>query len=416
MRVKPEFLLYGIDTAFEASRMMVGSISAVYLMSKGASLADLATIKAVQGAVLMSADLPTGILADRYGWRKSLLLATASGAAGFMIYYFGASISLFLVAEIFAALAICFWSGAYEAFALDQLRKNSDTSAAIEHFFHMNNSVTTGGVVLAGLLSSLIAMFSLDAVYLVAALTMAVLAGVLVVIPTRRADARHATERPHWSEIIKTLRRDLLTRSLLPFIAGVILIQFFMQPLLHYWQPLFTKVTPAVSSKNMGLVFSAYCAAQSLASYFMARAVRSGFRPGWRILWAMVSLTAACYISMGQAANLVLVLGAFMVAQATFAIVRSRFTANVAQSIHSRSRASALSALSLLSRTGMLTSLATLGAFFAHERATTGMEVVAPAFSIYGVGLALTAVVYLMWRVRCLSLTLAWRTLDHDRP
>ena len=392
-------LLYGVDAAFEASRMMVGSISAVYLMSKGATLVDLAGVKAVQGVVLMTADLPAGILADRYGWKKSLVLATMAGSLGFVIYYFGHSALAFLIAEIFAALAICCWSGAYEAFALDQLRQGSEESDAVEQFFHMNHSVTTGAVVLAGLLSYGIGIWSLDGVYIAATLIMAALAALLVSLPLSSDTMNNAAERIHWADIARALHSDLLMRAVLPLAACMIILQFFMQPILHYWQPLFTEVKPAVSSDHMGLVFSSYCVVQSLSSYLMARALRAGYRPRGIFLWTMVSAAAACYILMGHSSQLVIVLVAFALAQATFGVARSRFSAAIAQRVSVRSRASVMSALNVLSRCGMLSSLATLAALFAHDTGTNGRAFVAPMFSLYGMGLAFAAASVLLWMI-----------------
>ena len=69
MSLVRRFLL--MDMLFEGGRMFVGGVSVAYLMSQGISLADIALIKALQAAVVFTAEVPTGIFGDRWGRKWS---------------------------------------------------------------------------------------------------------------------------------------------------------------------------------------------------------------------------------------------------------------------------------------------------------------------------------------------------------
>ena len=43
--------------------------------------------------------------------------------------------------------------------------------------------------------------------------------------------------------------RSLLAPGLLQLVLAAIGVQFFVQPVLHYWQPLFRSIEPAINSR-----------------------------------------------------------------------------------------------------------------------------------------------------------------------
>ena len=67
-----------------------------------------------------------------------------------------------------------------------------------------------------------------------------------------------------------TISRIKEIKSILPFVFILVLAQFFMQPLFHYWQPLFEEKF-AVNSKDMSIVFISYSLAMSTISWGYSR-------------------------------------------------------------------------------------------------------------------------------------------------
>ena len=54
----------GVDMLFEGGRMFVGAIGAAYLISRGVSLPQIATLKMIQAMVILIGEVPTGVLGD----------------------------------------------------------------------------------------------------------------------------------------------------------------------------------------------------------------------------------------------------------------------------------------------------------------------------------------------------------------
>jgi MFS family permease len=78
-----------VDALFEGGRMFVGATSVAYLLHSGLGLDDIAFLKTVQALVLILGEVPTGVLADSIGRKRSLVLAVLFGIAGFFLFFVG---------------------------------------------------------------------------------------------------------------------------------------------------------------------------------------------------------------------------------------------------------------------------------------------------------------------------------------
>ena len=83
------------------------------------------------------AEIPTGVIADRFGRKHSLILACIIGAIGALIYAMTPNFYLFLLGEFLFAICIALFSGANEAFVYDSLKKikPSDLNQKSKHIF-----------------------------------------------------------------------------------------------------------------------------------------------------------------------------------------------------------------------------------------------------------------------------------------
>ena len=136
---KPRYLPYCLlDGFFQGGRLIVGATSVTYLLSQNLSFAQIAQLKSIQAIVFLFLDVPAGIFADSHGRKKSLLVSVITAIFSFFLYFNGAgAFSIFVVAEIFAAVSICFWSGAYEAYTLEKVKLEGHPKL-IDQFFHFN--------------------------------------------------------------------------------------------------------------------------------------------------------------------------------------------------------------------------------------------------------------------------------------
>jgi MFS family permease len=87
----------------------------------GMTMAHVGILETAFAMEVVLLELPSGILADRLGRKRSLLLGNLAWISGFGIYLTGEHFSSFFVAEFFIALGIALTSGADQALLYDSL-------------------------------------------------------------------------------------------------------------------------------------------------------------------------------------------------------------------------------------------------------------------------------------------------------
>ena len=101
-----------------------GAIWVIYLIrERGLTIGEVIVFDAVYSAIAIAAELPTGIVADRYGRRTSMLLATVLLVLAFSSFGLATTIPLLVGSYALFAIADAFMSGADHAFLFDTLQR-----------------------------------------------------------------------------------------------------------------------------------------------------------------------------------------------------------------------------------------------------------------------------------------------------
>lgn len=363
-----------IDGIFEGGRMFVGATSVSYLLHSGLSLSNVALLKSIQAVVLILAELPTGIFADAMGRRLSLILSSCLSVLGFGLFFFGSGLTSFIAAESLTALSLCFWSGAYEAFAID---KGSLKGPNLDEFFHKNSTINSTLVLIFGLLGGWLGSKGLQWPYLGAILSFLILIITLFHIESDKflSQVTPNNNKSWLKESLESIKfqckehlkiilsKDIITKGLLGFVLAQILVQFLVQPILHYWQPFFTSLNSNISSTELGYIFAIYCGTSVISGILASFLSKKKWFRTISATWFLFALCSIFYIILAGEVNFVLAIVFFALLQGILNMARTSLSVRLNSRIPNNSRASILSLISLLSRFGMITSLSLLAQF-----------------------------------------------------
>lgn len=112
--------LYVIKTA--KWFMLYMPIIVLFYQENGLGLRDVLTLQAIYSIAVIALEIPSGYLADVWGRKKTIILGSFLGTAGFAIYSFTSGFYGFLVAEIVLGTAQSFISGSDSALLYDSLK------------------------------------------------------------------------------------------------------------------------------------------------------------------------------------------------------------------------------------------------------------------------------------------------------
>jgi len=251
-----------LNALFQGGRLFVGAICVLYFISSGLEAQDYAWIKTAQVLVFIGLDIPFGYFLSRFGEYRSLLLSLILGALGSFGYIFASSFEGFLFSEVLLALSLSSWPVAMSAYSMLVLEKYK-VEGIVEKHFHFGDAISSVAILICGSLGGILYYYDKHIPYI--AFFVLYLTAILYAFFFIRD---YGESKPRQIEsylgFVSNVRESL---SLFSVASVLFVVQFFMQPLLHYWQPLFLSEFN-VSSKDMSIIFIAYSISMSLCSWF----------------------------------------------------------------------------------------------------------------------------------------------------
>lgn len=131
----------------------------LFLLEKGLSYTEIGILYAVREIFVQVFEIPSGIIADTFGRKKSLLGSFVAYIISFLVFYWSNNFLLFLIAFIFYGLGDAFRSGIHKGMIMDYLKLNHWEEQKINYYGH-TRSWSQKGSALSSLIAGLIVFYS----------------------------------------------------------------------------------------------------------------------------------------------------------------------------------------------------------------------------------------------------------------
>lgn len=123
----------------------------LFFLSKGLTFFEIGTLYAIQEITINLFEIPTGILADSLGRRRSMISAFAFYIVSFIIFFFATSYWFFVVAILFYAYGDAFRTGTHKAMIFEYLKINGWHDQKVHYYGHTRSWSQLGSAVSAAL-------------------------------------------------------------------------------------------------------------------------------------------------------------------------------------------------------------------------------------------------------------------------
>jgi MFS family permease len=139
---------------------LVMPVVVLFYQDNGMGMHEIFVLKAIYSVAIVMMEIPSGWMADVWGRKKTLLLGSILGSAGFLIYSFSYGFWAFVVAEIVLGIGHSFVSGADSAMLFDSLK----ASKKDDRYIKLEGRITSIGnfsEAIAGIAGGFLAAISL---------------------------------------------------------------------------------------------------------------------------------------------------------------------------------------------------------------------------------------------------------------
>lgn len=262
-------LIYG--TLFSSLRMLVGAISAAYLVSVGVDIQEISLIKGFQAFIIFFFDIPLGYLADKKSRKMSILLSVFFAILWLLAMGMGTKIYHFYIAEFFNAISIALLSGAFVSYLIDNRSKDIHSEFTIQEILGKYSKYQFIGMGIAAFIGSAFISVDSRSIWITAAVLITFqflfLSWTLPSDNMKRKVKKTISMRNDIYNITKDIFRNLDIKW---YIFSLLLLAIYYQIIIQFWQLIIYQENNNLQENGLyfGVIFSLILFMQSLSGYF----------------------------------------------------------------------------------------------------------------------------------------------------
>ena len=339
-------LMYGLSVSFFFATYVI------FLTNAGLGLLEVNVINVVFMISSFFLEVPTGVVADVYGRKTSLVASCFVTSLAFLLYFFSDTFLLFVIAEVIAAIGHALCSGAFKAWMIDEVNATGE-SFDLTRAYRSGKISNSLGIIVGVILGGYLGEYNIALPWLFASASIFVTGIVSIFIIKENGHTPVVHERGAMAAMIDTGRLgfQICTKSpgvLFAMSLGFV-FSFACMPLNMYWQLRYQGFGLKVS--DLGYLFSANMLVLMLG-VFVSVYVYRALKTNKRSLFFTISVMAIGILMAAVTDTLVFSLSMFYIHELARGIYEPLVDDYVNKRIDEQTRATVLSFKSMTSLLG----------------------------------------------------------------
>jgi len=131
----------------------------LFFLEKGFSFLQIGTLYAVREILINIMEIPTGVVADSIGRRRSLILSFFFYIISFIIFFRAGRYAIFIVAMLFYAIGDAFRTGTHKAMIFEYLKIKGWKDQRVHYYGH-TRAWSQMGAAVSALIAGIIVFYS----------------------------------------------------------------------------------------------------------------------------------------------------------------------------------------------------------------------------------------------------------------
>ncbi|MEL7646757.1 MAG: MFS transporter [Sedimentibacter sp.] len=307
MKIKVYSVLYLLN--FYLSGLLIPVMS-LLLIDRGASLSNLSIILGLYAFTVVVLELPTGIMADVFGRKKTFCLSLLISSIGFAIIYFGRGFLAMCAGIMFYGFSRALASGSFDALFIDYYIEhngsdklhNITTRLAVLEALGLAAGAISGGF-FPKLAATYFPVMGIYDINLVLRILLSLVVALLSLIFIEEHKKPESSERITIKQHVKNSSAVIVANNtVICIFLSVFATGFFLSSIETYWQPHFISLLPSDDMMGLlGIMAFLYLAAATLGSIASNRVIKKNrFNPKKLYLGLRLLLSFALMITALQ--------------------------------------------------------------------------------------------------------------------
>lgn len=326
--------------------------STLFLVEKGLSLLQINLLNASYMLAYLFFEIPTGVNADYFSKKRSVLIGLWIISISFLIYFLSNHFWQFLIAEILGALAFAYISGALDGLIVNKL-KTIDKQINLDDLFK-KAEIRLIGIIIGVTCGAFVGQHGLALPFLMSSVSfiiLAILANIYLPNDLLKAEAKIKFSFKPLKKIAKeSISYGFKNRRFMMMVYFSSVLLFVLQPLNMYW-PIILQERYLIEVKHMGLFFAVIVVFTFFGSQFSTQ-WKKRFKCPKKAIYLSQIITAFFIILVSLVSPLYLFLSFFLLHEFGRGLIKPLAKSYVNGSIIDKNRATVLSIESMITKTG----------------------------------------------------------------
>ena len=308
-----------------------GPIATLYRQAQGVSVFEITVIESVSLALCLILEIPWGIVADKIGYRLTMVSCCAIYFISKLVFWQASSFAAFLVERILLSIVIAGLSGVETSVLYLSCKKGQS-----QRVFGIYNSLTTTGLLVAALIFSV----AVGSNYKLAGFLTVLSYGAAALLSLGLAEVKEEkSEGSRTAAFFPLMRQTLANKHLLLFLIGAALLSETHQVITVFFNQLqYTKC--GLSTRWIGYIYVLVTIAGLLGVFSSRLTKKAGVAPTAAILF-LAAITACLLLTFTNSAWISV--AAILMLRVAFSLFQPLQTELQNEQILSENRATALS-------------------------------------------------------------------------
>lgn len=267
-----KIIIFGI--LFGSTRMLVGAISVIYLVTKGLDVSDIALLKTFQMFIMFMFDMPLAYLSDKRSKKLSIILASLFSSIWLFLIGNCETLKWFYVAEFFNAISLSLFNGAFIAYLIN-MKKYLDDNNTIKAIIGQYNKYHFIGMGLAAYLGSALATNNINNLWFLSSalmFTLTITFSFLLPIEPKFFEPHNNRSRPI-KELFDIFKDLFLNSENNVKVLLFLFVALYYQIIIQFWQLMLSgeDIGYIHNTHHYGLAFVSILLAQSIAGFIVEK-------------------------------------------------------------------------------------------------------------------------------------------------
>jgi len=252
---------YLASLSFAIISSLTGPFWVIYFTQAGLNYFEISMLVIANNAITLGFEIPTGILADLWGRKISVIISLSLSGLASMGIFLGRTFPQFFLYFALSGIGATFMSGAYSAWFFDSLTedtKEGEREINIEEFWgHLSSGQQIGNLFGFLLGTAVVSIFHMRTLWLIEGLGSFLIFFYVFIAGKEEKHKKQGISAKEYKNLIKEGASHLFKSKFLIFLVSGSLVWFLSTGILSLaWQPFFK--SQGIDPKYFGIILSGY--------------------------------------------------------------------------------------------------------------------------------------------------------------